>query len=137
MQTASGCLVFTSGEQLSSWGGKSLFHLTLPHHSASLRELKQEPGGKDLSRQHGRTVLIGLLLRISPAIFSYIPQDHLLGSSTTHSGMGLLIAIISEENAYGPAWQPDGDHPSIEIPSSKIILAFVKVAKQLTSTVGQ
>lgn len=73
------------------------------------------------------------LLAWSSAQFSYLfctSQDHSLGSSTTRNGLVPLTSTINEENAYRLAYsQSDGGQPSIESPSLKIILAFVKLAE--------
>lgn len=80
-----------------------------------------------LSQVHGE-VLLTSLLSLNP----YTTQDHLSRGSATHRGQGPPTPFVNQENASQATClqgQLDGSRFSLEVPSSQITLASVKLTK--------
>ena len=103
---------------------KGFIWLTLPDHSPSLKEARQEL--RNWSRDHRRVLLPSLL-----SLLSYTSQDYELRDRTAHAELGPSTSIISQENTLRGllTCRHDSSISSIEIVSFQICLGLCKLTK--------
>lgn len=106
------------------------FHFTAFSSSIVMgsRNPRPEHGGRDCSRGHGGTPLTGVVPWGLLSLRFYTTQDHLPRGGLSRAGWAPHINHRSRKClSYWPAGQFDGGVFSTEIPSSLMVLAWVKL----------
>jgi hypothetical protein len=108
----------------------SILQIRVHHQRKQGLELKQEPGGRNKSKNHGRELLAGLL-----SLLSYRIQDCLPRDGPTHNEPGSLTLIINQKlppHTHLPTGQSDGGNSSIEVITLPVTLVCIISINQTT-----